>query len=214
MATAKDHIKIREMDIDDLADVFHLGEKLFTSEQYPSLYRTWDEWEVTGMFNTDPDFCLVAERGDETVGFVLGTTLEKGAWTYGYIIWLGVSPTVQRRGIADRLVDRLIEVMIGEGVRIVFCDTDPHNAPAMRFFTRKGFANPREHVYLTMNLERHPSYKGKVKAERRRPAARPRTHRTPDLGPDSNGAGDAAHSADDASQLTPKRVRRAKPRQT
>lgn len=32
-------IKIREMDIDDLAPVFHLGEKLFKADETPNLYR-------------------------------------------------------------------------------------------------------------------------------------------------------------------------------
>ena len=33
-------IKIREMEIDDIAQVFHLGEKLFTVESAPNTYRT------------------------------------------------------------------------------------------------------------------------------------------------------------------------------
>ncbi len=35
-------IAIREMEIDDIASVYHLGEKLFTSEELPILYRNWD----------------------------------------------------------------------------------------------------------------------------------------------------------------------------
>jgi len=54
-------VNIREMSIDDIAPVYHLGERLFTSELYPYLYRTWDEWEVIGLYNTDPEYCLVAE---------------------------------------------------------------------------------------------------------------------------------------------------------
>ena len=52
---------IRQMEIDDLADVFHLGEKLFTAREVPNLYRTWDEYEVVNLFQSDPEFCLVAE---------------------------------------------------------------------------------------------------------------------------------------------------------
>lgn len=168
MSTAQGTVKIRPMEIDDLPAVFHLGEKLFTSERYPSLYRTWDEWEVTGLFNTDSDFCLIAEVQDEIAGFVLGTTLQKVSWTYGYIIWLGVNPKFQRRGIAERLVDKLIDTMVKEGVRLVFCDTDPSNTPALRFFTGKGFGNAREHVYLSLNLTKHPVYSKLVAEERKR----------------------------------------------
>ena len=35
-------VSIREMNIDDSAPIFHLGEQLFTSDLYPYLYRTCD----------------------------------------------------------------------------------------------------------------------------------------------------------------------------
>ena len=54
-------VYVRELEIDDLALVYHLGEELFTSDLYPYLYRTWDQWEVIGLYNTDPEYCLVAE---------------------------------------------------------------------------------------------------------------------------------------------------------
>ncbi|BAC09752.1 tll2200 [Thermosynechococcus vestitus BP-1] len=66
-------IFIREMGIDDLAPVFHFGEELFTSDLYPSLYRIWDEWAVIGFYNTEPEYCLVAEADSQVVGFILGT---------------------------------------------------------------------------------------------------------------------------------------------
>ena len=45
--------RIREMIIDDLSEVFHIGEDLFTAEYSQSLYRTWDEYEITTLFNSD-----------------------------------------------------------------------------------------------------------------------------------------------------------------
>ena len=36
---ARPSVEIREMEIDDLPEVFHLGERVFTSE-IPNLYRT------------------------------------------------------------------------------------------------------------------------------------------------------------------------------
>lgn len=161
-------INIRELEIDDLAPVYHLGEELFTSDLYPYLYRTWDEWEVIGLYNTDPEYCLVAEIEEQLAGFVLGTVISKASWTYGYIIWLGVSPRFQRRGIADKLVDKLVERMIEDGVRFMLADTDPANIPAVNFFTRKGFGNTREHIFLSMNLSKHERYKKLLAKERKR----------------------------------------------
>jgi ribosomal protein S18 acetylase RimI-like enzyme len=167
---------VRDMVIDDLAPVYHLGDALFTSNLYPSLYRTWDEWEVVGQFNTDPEYCLVAEADGLLAGFALGTVINKATWVYGYIIWLGVSAQFQRRGIADRLVDELVERMIEEGVRFMLVDTDPANEPAIKFFERKGFGHPRRHVYLSMNLSKHKVY-GRLIAYERGKADRVRQHR-------------------------------------
>ncbi len=178
LATTKpNEINIREMAIDDIAPVYHLGERLFTSDLYPYLYRTWDEWEVIGLYNTDPEYCLVAEIENNLAGFILGTLISKASWTYGYILWLGASPDFQRRGVADKLVDKIVERMIEEGARSMLVDTDPTNIPAVNFFTRKGFGNARKHIFLSMNLNKH-EYFGKLIAYERDKADRSR-HRKP-----------------------------------
>ena len=164
-------VAIRAMEIDDLAAVYHLGETLFTSDLYPYLYRTWDQWEVIGLYNTDAEYCLVAEIDERLAGFVLGTVINKSSWTYGYIIWLGVNPEVQRQGVADKLVDRIVERMIEDGARFMLVDTDPENMPAVKFFTRKGFGNVRKHVFLSMNLSKHEYY-GRLIAYEREKAER------------------------------------------
>jgi ribosomal protein S18 acetylase RimI-like enzyme len=164
-------ISVREMEIDDLAPVYHLGETLFTSDLYPYIYRTWDQWEVIGLYNTDPEYCLIAESDNQLAGFILGTVINKSTWVYGYIIWLGVNPAFQRRGVADRLVDKLVERMIDDGARFMMVDTDPENVPAVKFFSRKGFGNMRRHVFLSMNLSKHEYY-GRLIAYEREKAER------------------------------------------
>jgi len=148
------NVKIREMEIDDLADVFHLGEKLFEAEKVPNLYRTWDEFEVVELFNSDSEFCLVAEARKRIVGFALGTTIEKSrsAWKYGHLIWLGVKPTYQRTGLGEKLFNRFIDLMQKNGVRMLLVDTEAENLPALFFFRKQGFGNPQQHIYLTLNL--------------------------------------------------------------
>ena len=151
-------IYVRELGIDDIAPIYHLGEGLFTSDLYPYLYRTWDEWEVIGLYNTDPEYCLVAETDGELAGFILGTIITKASWTYGYILWLGVSPKFQRRGVADKLVDKVVARMIEDGARFMLVDTDPTNTSALKFFIRKVFGNIRQHIFLSMNLSKHEYY--------------------------------------------------------
>ncbi len=161
----REPVLIREMELDDLPEVYALGERLFTAERWPTLYRTWDDYELATMFASDGDTCLVAERerDGKLVGFVLGTIVSKrrSSWTYGWIIWLGVDPSQKRQGIARRLVDRLTEIFLEAGARILIVDTDAENDPALAFFERQGFDRGREHVYLSRNLKTHPKYKRK-----------------------------------------------------
>ncbi len=152
-------VKVREMTIDDLADVFHMGEKLFLADKAPNTYRAWDEYEVTDLFYSDTEFCLVAEHEDRIIGFALGTTISKSrsAWKYGYLLWLGVLPEFQGKGIAEKLFQRFKHLMLQENVRILVVDTEADNLKALRFFRHQGFGNPQEHIFLSMNLdqERH-----------------------------------------------------------
>lgn len=152
----KNHrIEIRQMEIDDIAAVFHLGERLFTSQRVPNLYRMWDEFEVTSIFQDDPELCIVAETEEKIVGFAVGTTYTKfrSAWKYGHLIWLGVDPKYHRSRVATRLFRHFRDIVEETGVRMLLIDTDGENEPALKFFARMGFGNPRRHIYMTLNLE-------------------------------------------------------------
>ncbi len=148
------NVIIRQMEIDDFATVFHLGEKLFRAQSVPNLYRTWDEFEVISLYQGDPDFCLVAEVSDQIIGFALGTTISKShsAWKYGHLIWLAVEPAFQREKIATKLFNRFRDLMLETGVRMLLVDAEADDFPALRFFRKMGFTNPQQHIYLTLNL--------------------------------------------------------------
>lgn len=149
-------LEIRQMSIDDLAAVFHLGEQIFTSEYSSSMYRTWDEYEITTLFNSDSELCIVAEFEDKVVGFALGTTVEKNnsAWKYGYLVWIGVRPGLQKCGAGNKMFDEIKERMVEQGVRMIIIDTDADNEAGINFFKKQGFDNIQQHVYMTLNLSR------------------------------------------------------------
>lgn len=171
------HVVIREMELEDLAAVFALGEKLFTADLWPYLYRTWDEYELVGIFSTDGETCLIAELDDRVVGFALGSMINKrhSAWTYGYLVWLGVDPQLKGHGVGKKLVDELTDLFIGLGARMMLADTDWDNKDAIRFFERQGFGNAQRHVYLSRNLTHHPTYLAQRRARRRSSAAKSST---------------------------------------
>ncbi len=165
-STPDNKVRIREMTIDDLSDVFHIGEDIFTAEYSPSLYRTWDEYEITTLFNSDSELCLVAEIGELIVGFALGTTVSKhnSPWKYGYLVWLGVRPNLQKAKIGEKLFREIKRRMREQGVRMLIIDTAADNQPAIRFFQKQGFGHIQKHVYMTLNLSRKPRREQEKKA--------------------------------------------------
>jgi ribosomal protein S18 acetylase RimI-like enzyme len=164
-------IEIRELRIEDIPGVFALGERVFTADDSPTLYRTWDEYEVVNLFSSDGETCLVATIDDELVGFALGTIINKrnSAWSYGYLIWIAVEPGHAGKGIGRELLEALTEVFIELGARMLLVDTDAEKEDAIAFFERMGFGHPVEHVYMTMNLTTTKEYhRIRARTERRR----------------------------------------------
>jgi ribosomal protein S18 acetylase RimI-like enzyme len=154
--TGKDLFRIREMTIDDFSEVFHIGDEVFTAEYSQSLYRTWDEYEITTLFNSDNELCLVAEAGEKILGFALGTTVKKhnSPWKYGYLVWLGVRRDIQQGGVGSGLFKEIKHRMKEQGVRMMIIDTSADNLPAVHFFQKQGFGDVQDHVYMSLNLTR------------------------------------------------------------
>ena len=150
-----------KMELEGLYRVYALGELLYTAEDWPNLYRTWDETDLINNYTSDGEFCWVAETDTgEIVGFALGAMLEKrrNAWVYGWVDWLGVHSAWQGKGVGKRLLDKLTDLFIEEGARMILIDTEADNEKALRFFKKEGFGNPNEHVYLSRNLTHDPEY--------------------------------------------------------
>ena len=153
--------EVRPMEIGDLAPVFYLGERLFTADKWPALYRTWDEFEVVSFYTSDTDTCFVATRNEKVIGFALGNIIEKekSAWNYGYCVWLGVDPNAGRCGVGTALFNAMKDRFIELGARMMLVDTDAKNETAIKFFKKIGFDHENKHVYLSMNLTHSPEYK-------------------------------------------------------
>ena len=149
-----EHVSVRPMRIEHLAPVFQLGERLFTLSESPSLYRTWDEFEVIDLYRNDPASCLVAEMDGRVVGFVLATVIDKrnSPRRYGYLVWFGVAESLRGRGIGRRLFAAFRKNMEESGARMLLVDTEARNVEALRFFEKCGFSSPQDHVYLTLQL--------------------------------------------------------------
>ncbi len=162
-------VSIRDLALEDIPAVFELGQKLFTPEKLPTLYRGWDEDEVLQLYTSTRETCLVGAAGERIVGFALGRIMEKprSAWKYGWLLWLGVDRTVKRHGVATRLLRQLTSRFIEREARIMLVDTDEHNRQALAFFRKHGFGQEVRHVYLSQNLDTHPEALARKEEEAR-----------------------------------------------
>lgn len=154
-AARPNRITIRNPNIDDLAPVFHLGEKIFTYRMSPTLYRTWDEFEVVEFFLSSQECCFVAESDEEIVGFLLGYIIDRKNATrkVGYLTWIGVDPDFESKGLAGKLFAKFRKVMHENEVELLLVDTEANNHRALKFFQRVGFKSPRDHLYLTLKMD-------------------------------------------------------------
>ncbi|MGB9660060.1 MAG: GNAT family N-acetyltransferase [Nitrososphaerales archaeon] len=150
----EEEISIRDMTIDDLPRVFHIGEEIFTSERFPLMYRTWDQFEIASLYTTDAEFCVVAERNKKVIGFAMATTIRKprSAWKYGYVVWLGVKRRYHRHGIGERLYREVERRLEQAGIRMMIVDVEQGNDGALKFFEKMGFNTKKEYIWMTKTL--------------------------------------------------------------
>ncbi len=150
-------IEIRQMVLEDLSEVWHLGEKIFTPSSLQFTYRTWNVDELLSLFNSDPELCLVADdiNSKKIVGFAIGTILRRpfSPWTYGYFLWAGVKKLRQRSGVGRRLYRELEKRFKEKGVRIVIVDVESNNPAGIRFIKKLRFKEAQTYIWFSKNLE-------------------------------------------------------------
>ncbi|MEM3627583.1 MAG: N-acetyltransferase [Candidatus Bathyarchaeia archaeon] len=149
-------IEIRQMTIEDLSEVWHLGEKVFTPSSLQFTYRTWNIDELLSLFYSDPELCLVAEDVDskKIVGFALGTILKRpfNPWTYGYFLWVGVQKRRQKSGVGRRLYGELEKRFKNKGARIAIVDVESNNQAGIRYIKRLGFKEAQTYIWYSKKL--------------------------------------------------------------
>ncbi|KAG7349285.1 GCN5-like N-acetyltransferase [Nitzschia inconspicua] len=179
---AKDvDIVVRPMNMADIADIYHLGNAIFTASDFPNLFRTWDDYTVVQNFESSPEFCFVAEaiqqnvdteeddsspksnnnkmetvntNTKEVVAFLLGDSLTKRTCgTRGYIQWVAVDPPFRRQGIAKSLLAAYVDAANDQNISLLLADTPADNHQAIQMFAGVGLSQRMDHVYLTCRLD-------------------------------------------------------------
>jgi ribosomal protein S18 acetylase RimI-like enzyme len=149
--------EVRQMTLEDLPEVWRLSEKIFTPYSLQFTYRTWNVNELLSRFQDDPELCIVAENKTtgKIIGFIIGSILKRplSPWTYGYLAWIGVRKSLQRRGVGEKLYRELEGRFRNKGARIAIVDVEGSNNAGIRFVEKLGFKQGQMYIWYSKNLE-------------------------------------------------------------
>lgn len=134
-----DKIKIRMMQEDDMEAVSTIQSKVLGTRKHD-----YKALKARAMTSRSPILPLVAEVGDQVIGFVMGETSDGEYGVPGTIGWIdsiGVLPDYQGKGVARMLVEGLISSMGKVGVCKVYTLVNWRDADMLGFFDKLGFKN-------------------------------------------------------------------------
>jgi ribosomal protein S18 acetylase RimI-like enzyme len=123
--------------------VFHSFEQILGKQIYPFLYPDWRKIQKDGVEtvcrNRGKYITLVAERGNQVVGFVVYESNQETK--RGEVILLAVHPDHQNDGIGTELNLRALEAMKAAGMELAVVETggDESHAPARRSYEKAGY---------------------------------------------------------------------------
>ncbi len=95
----------------------------------------WSEKSVASELDNPLSLWLVAETEGEVAGYVGSQTVLDSA----DMMNLAVSPNFRRQGIAERLVNGLMEALGEKGVKSLLLEVRISNEPAKRLYQKLGF---------------------------------------------------------------------------
>ncbi|RLF20430.1 MAG: ribosomal-protein-alanine N-acetyltransferase [Thermoprotei archaeon] len=144
-------IRIRNVKLEDLEQVYDIERASFKDPYPPDLLRT------LALFHNDT--FLVAVYGDKVVGYVIGAI----RWdVIGHILNIAVHPDYRRRGIGSILMKEIMKRLKEKGARIYRLEVRVSNTPAQHLYERlgfrkayviKGYYNDGEDCYVMLKEE-------------------------------------------------------------
>ncbi|NHJ02696.1 MAG: GNAT family N-acetyltransferase [Candidatus Heimdallarchaeota archaeon] len=133
-------VKIRQMTIDDIINVYKLGKQAFIDEKKADksyVYSYWSLMAVAHITQENIELAYVAETNGRLIGFALGHPQYEHISDVGYLEWLAVSKEFRRKGIATQLVNHLLAAYKEKGVPKVVTDVKGTNEESSTLFQEK-----------------------------------------------------------------------------
>lgn len=118
----------------------------------PSGERVWSASEMEELMLMPGTMVIVAERGDDTLGFVMCRVVLDEA----EILTFAVRPEEQGKGLASKILRQLLGVLKSKNVAKVLLEVREDNSTAIQTYISAGFVKIGERAgyYETQNRER------------------------------------------------------------
>ncbi|MFB6131169.1 MAG: ribosomal protein S18-alanine N-acetyltransferase [Salinigranum sp.] len=124
-----DEVRIRRAEQADLLDVFRIERASFP--------QPWPFSAFEGFLD-EPGF-LVAVRGAEVVGYVVGDLTPNYGRDIGHIKDLAVQSDARERGVGRALLERALTLLAVGGAALVKLEVRESNGPALSLYRDLGF---------------------------------------------------------------------------
>ncbi|CAA9245565.1 MAG: hypothetical protein AVDCRST_MAG77-1864 [uncultured Chloroflexi bacterium] len=151
--------KVREATLEDLPAVIVLEQDLIRTDAPgdPYLVRTPMQQEMEEQFRKvitgDWGVCLVAEHGDQVIGYLSGGIKDSPRWRPARateIHALFVRDGFRNVGIGAQLVDTFVRWSRERGAQVVEVGAFASNARGLQFYERMGFRPTMVHLELPL----------------------------------------------------------------
>lgn len=119
-------VVVRRMVHDDLADIADIERR---SYDFPWSHGVFRDCLLAG-YN-----CLVLVHDDRPVGYGILSVAAGEA----HVLNLCIDPAHRARGYGEQLLDAMLHISRGAGVREIFLEVRPSNETAIRLYRKKGF---------------------------------------------------------------------------
>lgn len=126
-----DPLSIRQAERRDLLDILRIEKASFPQP-----------WPYTAFvrFLDDPGFLVATTPNDPSiVGYVVANTVPNHGRPIGHVKDLAVHQDYRRRGIADRLLDRVLSILSTQGVTRTKLEVRRSNESALALYSEHGF---------------------------------------------------------------------------
>jgi ribosomal protein S18 acetylase RimI-like enzyme len=146
---------VKQMTIDDIPQVYELGVQSFLSNNSePSfVYNYWTLVAVAQIMQESPEYAFVVKSRGKVVGFVLGHPNYEGIIEeIGYLEWIAVAPEARGKGLAKRLIKRILDTYKANGITKIVTDIKAVNQASIHLFQQFGFEVKESVSFLMKDL--------------------------------------------------------------